>query len=206
MTPFGTATHHRPAAFAAATPFGESSTASASPGATPSESHAAEVDIRGRFRRARPRRGRTRDRSGRARRAGSGGRGPTRAVELDAIATASPADAASSSHATTPGRIASPASSSGYVPERVACIASRSTATGGALVQHRDEIEHAEPCRLRRPFLERQRRAAVRVERLLPPDVDRRLGVEDETVEVEHDRADVGRVTRRPRLRWGRSG
>ena len=41
-----------------------------------------------------------------------------------------------------------------------------------------------------RPLLDRQRRAAVRVERLLPRREDRAFGVEDQPVEVEDDRPD----------------
>ena len=60
----------------------------------------------------------------------------------------------------------------------------------------RDEIETAIGPDLGRPLLDRQRRAPVRVEFLLPRREHRALGVEDQPVEIEHQRLDVHRPSR----------
>ena len=62
-----------------------------------------------------------------------------------------------------------------------------------------DQVEAARRADLGRPFLDRQRRAAVRLEFLLPGDEDGTFGVEDQPVEVEDDASIAGGFSSRSR-------
>jgi hypothetical protein len=188
VTPLGTATVKIPAAFAALTPFGESSKAIASSAETPRRSSASRYRVGRGFERSALRSAVTISSKCSARCRRRRWRSTHSREELETIAVLSPCRSASSEVGEDPGPEV-------LDLEQLELVLPTAGPDGLAvdrpveLLEVVERLEASDRSDDRRPAIERELLAVLPVD-LLPRGVRRRLGVDDEAVEVEEERAD----------------